>query len=81
MDPLPLCTRMNIVLLVEYVDHILSTKQTQRGAKPGNITLQGITLATCPTCSLPMNTIHFGFHDENKYLTIHKALHYLYIDK
>ena len=56
---------MNIVLLLKYDDHILFTKQTQRGAKPGNIALQGSTLATCPTCSLHMNTISFGFHDEN----------------
>jgi hypothetical protein len=55
--------------------HVVHQTQTQKGAKSCNILLEGSSLVICPTHSLYMSFINYESHDENQYLTIHKALH------
>ena len=44
-----------------------------KGAKTGNIVLEGSSLHIHPTLSLYMGFINYGSCDQNQYLTTHEA--------
>jgi hypothetical protein len=70
------CLIFNCVVLRAWSHVVHQTQVHKGGAKSSNIILEGSNyIVKCPTCSLYTSFMNWWSHDQNYYLTIHKAFH------